>query len=1168
MDLQPGRTSRREEDVANTSDRYILTYTPAADRILPAPTHLHVRIKNTSAIPLRAAYLHGPYNLYVACYPSTFNPNEKHENQEKEGSPAFEPLLKAGGHWSAKLTVPEDVRLTAGGPGGPSLDQTPGQKSFKWVIEIASQILFSTSATVNYELLVGRDEKSVDFGFHMVTTGQPKAPGRLEDQQQTLPRNASQQSGIYSRAVSLLVEDTDSLWNQPAFPSWDDANPKHAQDGPSSSPETSAKPSLPRKRRKVHLVILTHGIHSNLGADMLYLKESIDAAARVAREDSRKAKAELREKRRQQNLDRQVMESRDQRSKSVPEAAVAPTEEAMTEESDDDEQVIVRGFSGNVVRTERGIQFLGKRLAKYALSITYPDQPFLPVKSSISRSIARSFTNHKDSNDHAPSHKNSSIHKDEEHTHGALGYKITSISFIGHSLGGLVQTYAIAYIQKHSPDFFERIKPVNFVALASPFLGLSNENPMYVKFALDFGLVGRTGQDLGLTWRPPTMVRSGWGAMIGGLGTDAQKAQRQQDPGTKPLLRVLPTGPAHTALQKFRNRTVYSNVVNDGIVPLRTSCLLFLDWRGLGRVEKARRDMGLVGSMVGWGWNEMTGANASSPRPKWADIFSDSGEDSEGRASTPINRRGGDVPQPAEGATVEDDIKNVEKESEPSPHQFVHDKTGQPQRLSTVEAHESSKQSSSNAFSGFLSLFRPGNTSKSHHHPPKNTKIYRRGQTMHVDNGTTVEDLRASERPRRTRPVRGASLYNEADQDNVEAPPKTTFFESAGDLLNPPLPSKQFLIDPSSRPRTIFHDRVYHPEDIPPPPSKKPSMGARTRSKESMSRIDGSPNATQDAKDSNDQSVGSMKIEEKIARAYHKDLSWRKVLVRLEPDAHNNIIVRRMFANAYGWPVIQHLVDTHFAYTAAAQTDDTLEENVDRAKETDVKVSTHGEHVMGQSEPPPLEDQEDEDRPRSEGGDTVSALGRAPTVQPTRPRTESEVRESRDEVPEMKSPGTTAESSYSSAGRSTISRLLRQDSARWSDRFFEGSDDDDVDSEVGSGSLAASPPRMSQQIGTSEAEIADFLSTSPKKEKALKLPSKPRPLGTESEQSQTRPKDGAPEISTLGLTGVGLQKSPLEENIGADGEDAEHRTQNLSVSEQVAFANAKKAGVQDGNEGS
>jgi hypothetical protein len=43
-------------------------------------------------------------------------------------------------------------------------------------------------------------------------------------------------------------------------------------------------------------------------------------------------------------------------------------------------------------------------------------------------------------------------------------------------------------------------------------------------------------------------------------------------------------------------------------------------------------------------------------------------------------------------------------------------------------------------------------------------------------------------------------------------------------------------------------------------------------------------------------------------------MTWRKVLVKLEPDAHNNIIVRRMFPNAYGWPVVEHLVREHFSH--------------------------------------------------------------------------------------------------------------------------------------------------------------------------------------------------------------------------------------------------------------
>lgn len=94
--------------------RYTLTYTPSNDRILPTPQHLHVKIKNTSAIPLRAAWLRGPYVLHVAAYPSTFNPHKKVEEPDRYGVPEYEPMLKAGGSWQTKLTVPAEIRETGG----------------------------------------------------------------------------------------------------------------------------------------------------------------------------------------------------------------------------------------------------------------------------------------------------------------------------------------------------------------------------------------------------------------------------------------------------------------------------------------------------------------------------------------------------------------------------------------------------------------------------------------------------------------------------------------------------------------------------------------------------------------------------------------------------------------------------------------------------------------------------------------------------------------------------------------------------------------------------------------------------------------------------------------------------------------------------------------------
>jgi len=48
-------------------------------------------------------------------------------------------------------------------------------------------------------------------------------------------------------------------------------------------------------------------------------------------------------------------------------------------------------------------------------------------------------------------------------------------------------------------------------------------------------------------------------------------------------------------------------------------------------------------------------------------------------------------------------------------------------------------------------------------------------------------------------------------------------------------------------------------------------------------------------------------------------------------NSHNNLVVRRMFANAYGWPVVQHLTETHFGASHAATTDDALETHQDQA---------------------------------------------------------------------------------------------------------------------------------------------------------------------------------------------------------------------------------------------
>ncbi|KFA55459.1 hypothetical protein S40293_02029 [Stachybotrys chartarum IBT 40293] len=1063
--------------------RYTLTYLPSHDRILPPAEKLHVRIRNTSAIALRAAFVHGPYNLSVAAYPSNFNPNEKFQNPRTYGVPEFEPMLKAGGSWQCELVVPEKIRQAAGTRFHRGMNDAKEHdlESASWIIEVSSQVIFSTSAAVGYELVVARDKKSLSLSQSVPVLGsqaQVSQPGKVSDLQQSIGahdgHHPAQPKGVFSRAVHLKVEDTATLWNTPRLPGWDDPGQVRPKKQPSADlpvesvvntgdPQTKEN-HVPRKPKKVHLVVLTHGLHSNLGADMLYMKESIDAAAKQAKIDARARRTRERAARRKKPSAKAADLPTSADANTGDDAAERPgpgnENEAVGEDDaedhgdgSDDEEVIVRGYSGNATKTEKGIKYLGKRLARYVLHVTYPDQPYMPIGKGMGDDVATHplKTGNRET-ELQPIHKHSVVVFDNaagHHSRPERPYKITSISFIAHSLGGLIQTYAIAYIQKHSPQFFDLIKPINFIALASPFLGLSNENPLYVKFALDFGLVGRTGQDLGLTWRAPTLARSGWGALVGNLGEAAhKKVYGETQPESKPLMRILPTGPAHTALKKFRSRTVYSNVVNDGIVPLRTSCLLFLDWQGLGRVEKARRDAGLVETMVGFGWAEITGANVIAPRQKQQRPLLEDDNDNDNDNSDAISRSVSpenemrEVPQPPKDAVVED-----ERASIPSVATTPFDDP----KPSDAGADPGNN---SHPLAGFFNLFKSNEPPKSPTMTHKQKKIYHMSQTKQGEDGTTVpapSDV-TQEVNKAPKVTSGHELGN--DVLGAMAPPTTTFFESAGDLLNPKVPDMSYILDPSKRPRAIFHDRVYHPSDIPPPPLKKRASSFMRRN--TLNRIhsishrsvdsgssspytsvnhEDSMRSTKDYDDTAhtnpdkhpDEVVDSanMRVEEKIARGYHKDLSWRKVLVKLEPDAHNNIFVRRTFVNAYGWPVIKHLVDAHFSDSADARGRDEDEHSGERALDMNQPPDAHGGET------------------KADAASTDDGAATAAAAETAGPKRDDEA-EARDKVPELPAPADLETSAARSPQRPAQHRC---DSMSWSDHDWADSDlESDLDS--------------------------------------------------------------------------------------------------------------------------
>ncbi|KAG7808602.1 hypothetical protein KL921_003684 [Ogataea angusta] len=573
-------------------NRFIVRYCPeGTDR----PATLYAKIKNVEMLPLRAAYLTGPYILYCDIRPQEYS----HRRQcfITADQPVYDPNLSAGQSLTAELSL-HTIK-----------------DEYVWIIDVISQMIFSSSSEVHFELMIGLDRD------------------RLHR------HNFGDAFGKFSPQLEVEHFNTEQLWNK-----------------------NTSQPN-------VHLVVLTHGLHSNVSADMFYLKEQIEKEAEKT-----------------------------------------------------GEKVIIRGYTRNVCKTERGVKYLGRRLAEYLVHEVAPTA------------------------------------------------EIARISFIGHSLGGLVQTFAIAYLDHNYPEFFQKIQPENFIALASPFLGISNENPAYVKMALSFGIVGKTGQDLGLQ-------------------------------GLNPLLMLLPSESTRKILRRFKRRTLYANAIHDGIVPLRTSALLYLDWKALSKVYETQS-----GSTKNY---------------------------------TAGNSEVGEIPD------------NVEQQDR--------------DMMTSVKAKLLSP------IQTLISLCAP---SSQHQHKAKRYQRYQTSDSS-VPSDTVHDDL-----------------------EQFYPLPKSSVIESIKKVLLPPLPPLKYLTDPNSRPDVIIHDKVYTPDVIPRTPLRTTSL-LQTLDPLKRQRV----------------------LEEKIARRWHNGMTWRKVLVNLEPDAHNNIVVRRRFANAYGWQVIDHLVENHFSSACVAGED-------------------------------------------------------------------------------------------------------------------------------------------------------------------------------------------------------------------------------------------------------
>ncbi|EEB08933.1 serine esterase family protein [Schizosaccharomyces japonicus yFS275] len=445
------------------------------------------------------------------------------------------------------------------------------------------------------------------------------------------------------------------------------------------------------------------------------------------------------------------------------------------------DDVCVRGFPGNRCNTFRGVRWLGKRVGQWMLQETqWPN----PVYSRI--------------------------------------------SMIGHSLGGPVQAFAAGYVhRKTNGEFFKRIQPVHLITLASPWLGVTFENPVYFKLALSCGIIWQTGRDLGLVQEPNIEYTM----------SPTAKTVRTK----KPLLLLMsqPTSPVHQAIRMFQHRTVYSNLYNDGIVPLRTSCLLLLDYDSIRLNHRSLLHSSVTGSMrrsdaaAAAAVQEQSGASSSA---------------SSTRASEDVYEQHYNV--------LLNEIHSLRLSSETNC------------RYIDSHAYETVRQADEQV---------------------------RRSEVngVHVD---MALEKRASKVKRKKRHRNVFCIRRRDRREGREWVHKRyNFFESTARVLVPKVPKANFLLT-RHRENPVVHEKVYHPYEV-----KHLLQDTDSRWTERWTAM-----------------------ERLMATNWHCDMTWRKVVVNLQPDAHNNIVVRRLFNNAFGWPVIDHMVKTVFGENSRLMSSDCI----------------------------------------------------------------------------------------------------------------------------------------------------------------------------------------------------------------------------------------------------
>lgn len=135
------------------------------------------------------------------------------------------------------------------------------------------------------------------------------------------------------------------------------------------------------------------------------------------------------------------------------------------------------------------------------------------------------------------------------------GNKVTKLSIIGYSLGGLISRYAVGIL--YSQGYFDDIDPVNFITFCTPHVGVLH--PMNHSISVR----------LFNNFAPYFLAHSGSQMFLKDMVSKTQK----------PLLVVMADVNSYfyKVLKLFKHKSLYANVVNDKRAAFFTSAITAID---------------------------------------------------------------------------------------------------------------------------------------------------------------------------------------------------------------------------------------------------------------------------------------------------------------------------------------------------------------------------------------------------------------------------------------------------------------------------------------------------------------------------------------------------------------------------------------------------------------